>query len=64
MSWRNTVEKWLAVRNPTSCEMRAMDGSRAASRVAACSIRARTTKRWGGRPVLCWKRRAKWKGLM
>jgi hypothetical protein len=36
---RNTVEKWLAVRNPTAREIRAMDSSRAASNVTARSIR-------------------------
>jgi hypothetical protein len=39
--------------------MRAMDSTGAASSIAARSILARTTNRWGGSPVLCWKRRAK-----
>src|SRR2546425_3630122 len=56
---RNTVEKWLGVQKPTTCEMWAMDSAAAASSITARSIRSRTTNRWGGRPVLRWKRRAK-----
>src|SRR6267378_1578997 len=52
MSRRNTVEKWLGVRNPTTREIWAMGSSGSASRVAARPMRARTTNRCGGSPVL------------
>src|SRR5438094_5882470 len=40
---RNTVEKWLGVQKPTTCEMWAMDSAGAASSITARSIRSRTT---------------------
>ena len=47
---RNTVEKWLGVQKPTTCEMWAMDSVGAASNLTARSIRSRTTNRCGGSP--------------
>jgi hypothetical protein len=61
---RNTVVKWLGVRNPTVRAIRATERSEAASSVMADAIRLRTTKRWGGMPVLRLNSRAKWYGLM
>ena len=56
---RNTVEKWLVLRNPTSRPMSPTGRLDVSSGRDARSMRARTTKRWRGSPLLCLKSRAR-----
>jgi len=56
---RNTVVKWLGVRNPAVRETAAIDAPPAARSSLAWSMRRPTTKRWGDSPVLRLKSRAK-----
>jgi hypothetical protein len=56
---RNTVVKWLTVRNPVARAIAAIESSRLINNADARSIRRRTTNWCGGRLVLRLKSRAK-----